>query len=327
MLAKTGEQTDLMKTGVNLPNPAAYMQFQGQCAAALMDAIKKQTLDGKDNKFVIQIQQKDFLTFEAWQTLAMLNGCSVIVTETNEIKDSNGVVIAYDSWASCIEKSTGLVVARANMECGMESFPTQGKTGRDRNKAAKSASQTWAGSKACRMAFSFVAVLAGYEPTPADEMQTTDDDETANSKRRPVANENDHEWLKMCPQHGKPWHQGANQREPAHKADDMPRGWCNQSEILNPLLATQLEEVTSDLGWDKTDITPWLKDHFGATWSALNPHKKLEAIAAIAKLNGTVVVDDETGEVLERILPGEQEDQIIHDQQTLEGMPEEGTAH
>jgi hypothetical protein len=304
-LANTIDQTAMIQRGPNLPDPASVMKFQGQCANALMDVIKQQDDNGRDNKFLVKISGKDYLTFEAWQTIAQLNGCSVIVDQTSEITDSNDVVIAYDSWASVIEKSTGLVVARANMECGMTSFPTQGKLGREKNKAAKSASQTWAGAKACRMAFSFVAVLAGYEPTPADEMPQGG---TGIANERPqLATENDNQLLRICPVHNQEWRQSQKQKEPAHRTDN---GWCNQSPTLNPILASMLEDTSYRLGWSKGDLAPWIKKNFSLTWSGLSPRGKLEALDKLGLVLASqtedhagepTTVDEETGEILESV--------------------------
>lgn len=331
MLAKTGEILDLVED-INLPEPTAFMAFQARCADALMAVIKQQTDQGRGNQFVARIQEKDFLMFEAWQTIAHLNGCSVLVTETNAIHDSNGTIIAYESWASVVEKKTGQVVGRGNMECGMDSFPTRGKEGRDKDKSAKSASQTWAGSKACRMAFSFVAVLAGYEPTPADEMRTLDTPRSTSTSA--VVDVNVHAWLRNCPIHDDPWRQSKNQREPAHRYND---GWCNQGATLDPLLNNRLEDVTAQLQWEKRDISPWLKQNYGNTWSRLSPSIKLDVLANLDQVlaldlqgrdsaatdpdedyeiqdndQGDTMVDEQTGEILEPVMDGMSTEKDLH---------------
>ena len=146
-------------------DPEQEILFQTKVATALMKVVKQNA----NGKFVTKLNGKDFLGFEAWQTIARMNQCNVVIDSTEPIFGDMGEIIAYDSWAS-VTRPDGQVVAKANMECGMDSFPTRGKKGREKHKACKSTSQTWAGSKACRMAFSFVAVLAGFEATTAEEM-------------------------------------------------------------------------------------------------------------------------------------------------------------
>lgn len=148
----------------------------------------------------------------------------------------------------------------------MDAFPVQGKAGREKDKAAKSTSQTWAGAKACRMAFSFVAVLAGYEATTAEEMTAHDDSGEAD----------DHPWLVVCPVHNIRWFKTAKMREPAHRIGDDNFA-CNQSRTLKPLLDQALREIVAD-SWEKKDVDTFLKEHFDGTWSTLSPKVQLDAI-------------------------------------------------
>ena len=77
----------------------------------------------------------------------------------------------------------GACIGRASAECGSpDELDRHGKpvwSSRPRY-ARRSMAQTRATGKACRLAFSWIMALAGYEPTPAEEMpdtrQPSDDD-------------------------------------------------------------------------------------------------------------------------------------------------------
>lgn len=148
---------------------------QGQ-AEALMELVEKRKL------FQV-IGGKKYLHAEAWITIGAFNQ---IVAQTDWIqpeKDEAGNITGYDAKVNLIHTPTGEIRGGAIMSCGLDSFPCRGKTGSEQHKAAKSAAQTWAVSKAFRMTHSYVPVLAGYEATPAEEMQASSD--TPPPKKQP----------------------------------------------------------------------------------------------------------------------------------------------
>jgi hypothetical protein len=86
-----------------------------------------------------------------------------------------------------VRMSDGIVVARATAECGMDE-PTWASRARY---ARRSMAATRATGKACRLAFSWIMALAGYDPTPLEEMPTDVHDQrdvtpqSAPAKREP----------------------------------------------------------------------------------------------------------------------------------------------
>lgn len=246
-------------------DPEREILFQTKVANALMNVIKQ----GQAGKFVTKIQGKDFLGFEAWQTIARMNQCNVVVESTVPILDEAGDIIAYDSWAK-VTRADGELVSRANMECGMDAFPVRGKEGRERHKAAKSTSQTWAGAKACRMAFSFVAVLAGYEATTAEEMiSSASGDDQGSRQAQPGAGG----WLITCPEHRVNWFKTEKMRDWSHKYND-DKDWCSRSDVLKPRLEAELKKLTGD-SWSMKEINELLKSEYDKTWSALSTEEKM----------------------------------------------------
>jgi hypothetical protein len=158
-------------------SPREVLRAAEDQANALMDLVEKRKL------FQV-VGGKKYLHAEAWITIGAFNQ---IVAQTDwiapERNDANEIT-GYDAKVSLIHTPTGEVRGGAIMSCGLDSFPCRGKHGSEKHKAAKSAAQTWAVSKAFRMTHSYVPVLAGYEATPAEEMSR---DEGPPPQPRPIA--------------------------------------------------------------------------------------------------------------------------------------------
>jgi len=161
------------------------------------------------------VQGKKYLEVEAWQFIGFQANINADIEYTRAVTNEAGEVVAYESKA--VLTRNGLPFSSGIMECGMDSFPTRGKQGREKDKAAQSASQTWAISKAYRNRLSFIAKMAGYEPTPADEMRQTE----ASSP------------TELCPIHKVAWFKRGRMRDFAHQTEDG--GWCNKGDVLKQL--------------------------------------------------------------------------------------------
>ena len=160
-------------------------------ATALMDIVEKKELYaviGSGGR------AKKYLEYEAWQLIGAFNNAFANTEYVRPLYESpasaaagaidnlmfhnegehavstSREILAYEAKVNIVKH--GEVLASAVMVCGMDSFPTKGRKGIDRDRAAMSAAQTWAASKAFRMVYSYIAVLADYEPTPAAEMQS-----------------------------------------------------------------------------------------------------------------------------------------------------------
>jgi len=96
---------------------------------------------------------------EGWTTLAALLG--FVPTEISCVKDDD----VYVATVGLVRVSDGKELIRASAECGKD-----GMFKHTDSFARRSMSQTRATAKACRLAFSWVMTLAGYEATPAEEM-------------------------------------------------------------------------------------------------------------------------------------------------------------
>jgi len=104
-----------------------------------------------------------YLQFEDWQTVGRFYGATVKVTETKFIE--YGTVKGFEARAVVLDKA-GLEVSGAEAMC-LDDEPNWKKKPLFQ---LKSMAQTRASAKALRNVFAWVVVLAGYKPTPAEEM-------------------------------------------------------------------------------------------------------------------------------------------------------------
>ncbi len=114
------------------------------------------------------INGEQFLEFEDWQTLGQFYGYTVRTMEARPV-EIGGVHGAY-ARAELVDFRTGEVIGGADGYC-MRDEPKWG----DRPWfQLASMAQTRAGAKALRNRLAWVAVLAGYRPTPAEEIEDTE---------------------------------------------------------------------------------------------------------------------------------------------------------
>ena len=115
----------------------------------------------EDKKLYSSIQGKRYVRVEGWTTLAVMLGC--LPREATVVRREDGT---YEATVELCRMSDGVVLTRASAECGMD----ETKWAKGPDYARRSMAATRATSKACRLAFSWVMVLAGFQPTPAEEM-------------------------------------------------------------------------------------------------------------------------------------------------------------
>ena len=187
-------------------------------------------------KHYIEKNGNKYLKVEAWQTFLAFDNVRAETQWVKPIRDDDGTIVAYQAEVALLDKRNGTPRGRAIMSCGLDEYVCQGKVGYAKTIAAESMAQTRAESKACRQNYAFVAVLAGYKPTPAEEMMLDEEDEEPQTKRfappqqraqpsRPATpTNNDHP--RDCEEH----QEGFTRRERgnyvwySHKIGDA---WCN----------------------------------------------------------------------------------------------------
>lgn len=157
-------------------NPAALVSGAAELASQLAIVINRQNL-------ATVIKGKRFVNVEGWTTLATMLGVTAREVCTVELE---GVYVAT---VELVRMSDQAVISRASAECGSpDELDKYGKpiwSTRPRY-ARRSMAQTRATGKACRLAFSWIMSLAGYEVTPAEEMTPIIEAEQVQERPAPV---------------------------------------------------------------------------------------------------------------------------------------------
>jgi len=144
---QTGELTD----------PRAEVMFASKAAKALQSIV-----ESKKNKVVIN--GKQYLQFEDWQTLARFFHYTAGIDKTKPI-EKDGILYGYEARA-VVYNEKGKVIGSAEASCMRDESNWKTKP----EFQLKSMAQTRASAKALRNILAWVSVLAGYEGTPAEEM-------------------------------------------------------------------------------------------------------------------------------------------------------------
>jgi hypothetical protein len=142
----------IMLGDVRVNGPTGLIPVATQVATELVKIVDRQ-------KLFKQIGPKKYPLVEAWTTCAAMLGVT---------PRESGVVEHDGEFEATVElvNGRGEVIGRASAICGMDE-PTWASRPRY---ARRSMAITRATGKACRLKYSWIMTLAGYEPTPAEEM-------------------------------------------------------------------------------------------------------------------------------------------------------------
>ena len=188
------------------------------------------------------------LNHEAWETIAAGYGLTAAVDKTiyhwkkDSEEDSGDELFMVEAHAVVLDRD-GTVRGGAIAVCGRD----------EPNWATKPVHQvasmagTRASAKALRLMLSWVVEIAGYEPTPSEEIvdkkpraergkAATTPRNTANRAESPNAGSSRRQTAPtsgehgVCPLHNVPWRQNSNDRGTwlSHKDGE---GWCNESSV------------------------------------------------------------------------------------------------
>lgn len=137
--------------------PQIILEEARKAAKALDDVISR-----KKNKVIINNEQ--YLEFEDWLTVARFYGISTKIVSTNPISFEN--IMGFEARAVAILVKTGEEISAAEAMCLNDE-----KNWKDKPLfMLRSMAQTRACAKVLRNVLAWVVVLAGYKPTPAEEM-------------------------------------------------------------------------------------------------------------------------------------------------------------
>ena len=159
-------------------SPREVADGAAEQAKTLMDIVDQQNL------FVL-VQGKKYLMVEAWETIGAFNSVGSATEWIREFRIGDELV-GWQAKVNLVDSRTGIQVGSGISVCGLDEFVAKGKRGVAQHNAVMSMAQTRATSKAYRAKYSWVAVLAGYQPTPAEEMPREEPKRPAQA-RKPAA--------------------------------------------------------------------------------------------------------------------------------------------
>jgi hypothetical protein len=173
--------------------PEQQVEKASEMAKVLQKVVKQANLAKKLGG------QKEHLEYEAWQTIGQFFNCTPVTEWTRPLKDGDKIM----GWEARVNvvNAEGRIIASAESMCMRDE-----KNWRDKPLyALRSMAQTRTAGKAIRSVFAWVAVLAGYSATPAEEMPVDDIPKFTTPKSVPkkTATGSKFDFLKIMQEHKK----------------------------------------------------------------------------------------------------------------------------
>jgi hypothetical protein len=166
------EASAVQQDGISLAqDPDRVLEQASMAARALVRAVAR-----NEAQYVVKLGPGRHLRFEAWQTLSAFFGLSVSCEWTREMRDTEGRPLGWE--ARAVVRRGEQVVSTAESQCTADEPHWRGRPPFQ----LRSMAQTRAAVKALRQALAWVVVLAGYEPTPAEEVEAAVDSSPATAE-------------------------------------------------------------------------------------------------------------------------------------------------
>lgn len=150
------KQEENLSPAVEAFQPKVVVEQAHEAAKAL-----KEVLDAKTKKVIVNGER--YLEFEDWQLLGRFYGYTIETGEAEEIW-REGKLVGFKARATVYHNGTKVGGAEASCLRDEKNWTDKPEF------QLKSMAQTRAGAKALRNVLAWVAVLAGYRPTPAEEI-------------------------------------------------------------------------------------------------------------------------------------------------------------
>ncbi len=204
----------------------------------------------------IRIGNSEHLKVEAWLTIAAGYGFSPRIAWSRPLPDGG-----YEAHAELVD-SMGTVIGAGEAECG---------TAGDDNWLGKPAfqqrsmAQTRATVRACRNKLAWVVILAGYSPTPAEEMV---------EGQKPMQ---DNRY--QCPVHKTQWFKKGKMRDYAHPIGDTGE-WCNMKDASLDI-TTDAQDVAPVTQGEASEAKPLVTTDEVVAWAKVLGYADKKAMAAV----------------------------------------------
>lgn len=151
--------------------PQQKIAMASEIATALKDIIVRQRL-------WVRIGPAEHVKAEGWATLGSLLG--IVPRERSVIEHADGT---FEAYVELYAMATDRVVGGASAICGAD----ETRWGKADRFARRSMAITRATGKAYRLGFSWIVSLAGYSPTPAEEMPDYSPGDVIETTSRPTS--------------------------------------------------------------------------------------------------------------------------------------------
>ena len=234
--------------------PEVVLEEARRAAKALADV-----LANKPKKCVINGEQ--FLQFEDWQTLGRFYGVTAAARTTEYVEFGDTVGFAATAEALLVVNGQSIKISSAEAMCLNDEWKWQDKP----LYQLKSMAQTRACAKTLRNVLAWVVVLAGYQPTPAEEMDNEEKPPAVQAPRRKS--------VQSAPAPARESARAVNDNRSDNRSDNRQdnrrdngpdtrrisdaqhnRLWAIARE--STVLKTEVREIASTFGFDDTkDIT------------------------------------------------------------------------
>jgi hypothetical protein len=142
---------------LSAPTPEALVSLATRMANALADIVEKR-------KLYAVISGRKYPQVEAWMTVARMDGVVAQEAAGGVVRREDG---GYEATVEAVRLSDGAIIGRASALCGT---PDDKPWGTRPEFQRRSMAVTRATGRVFRQQYSWVMALAGYEPTPAEEM-------------------------------------------------------------------------------------------------------------------------------------------------------------
>ena len=155
-----------------ISNPAELVSRASELATVLADIINKQGLFSIiTNK---RGQKQKYVRCEGWTTMGAMLGVLPVEEYCRLLPSGNG----FEAKINLIRSRDGMLVGSASAECTRD----ESKWKSNDSYSLRSMALTRATGKAFRLSFSWIIKLAGFEPTPAEEMLNSEEDASVDKK-------------------------------------------------------------------------------------------------------------------------------------------------
>lgn len=269
------------------------------------DALRR-IIDGSDNK-PTKFGDKEHLKHEHWEILGHFFGYCTKITSTEPVHfDVDGEMAhGFLATAELLNERTGMVVGRAEAMCldneemwgevseyeWQDTYTGDGrKAGRERIQVGtkpkplfqlRSMAQTRASAKAFRHKLAWVAVLAGYSPTPAQEMTGSEIPRTREPEKDSLPSEIKRKPL--TPSYEKRADAPAKPPQAATRADQQP---TRTYKLITDGQARRFYAIWKQAGKTKAMVTNYLLETIGVDHDSKIPADRYKEVCAWAEREG-----------------------------------------